>query len=60
MRNEVYVRQNELYPWVCHKRNGIKFYAVQIVLFEFVQHVLICFFSQKKLHASNKTVYLFT
>ena len=50
--NYFYVRQNELNPWV-RKHNGNYF-----KLFGFIQHVLVLF-QPGKLHASNKTVFIY-
>ena len=58
MHNEtVYVRQNELNPWV-RKRNGIKFYAGQLF---HLNSSNTCLFSARKIACiTQNSFYLFT
>ena len=60
MHNEaVYVRQNELNPWV-RKRNGIKFYAGQLFYLN-SSNTCLCAVSARKIACiTQNSFYLFT
>ena len=59
MHNEVYVRQNELYPWV-RKRNGIKFYAGELFYLNLSSTCLCPFLARKNARITQNSFYLFT